>query len=135
MRRISFLTLLFTFFASSSYAEEGWYVVTQAVQDNTTYSIKLGTGERTQNKQGEPMTVVVGKTAEPRGGRIEVSKWYVTDTDCAREYGHLVVLTVDGAYKFESSFAKGSNSIASGIAETICALTATEQKKAAGKSI
>jgi len=122
--------------ASTAYAQEdGWYDVTASKDGNDTYSIKLGSGERSQNKQGEPMTVVVGKTADKKLGTIEIRKWYVTDADCAQEYGNLIVLAVDGTFNMDAPFAKGSKNIASSISETICDLTAKEQQKAAGKGI
>ena len=134
MRKISCLVALL--FATTAYAQEdGWYHVETSKDGNETYSIKLGSGERSQNKQGEDMTVVVGKTADKKLGTIEIRKWYVTDTDCSQEFGNLVVLTIDGAYQLDAPFAKGSKNIASGIAETICGVTANEKRKAAGKGI
>ena len=134
MRIITCIAMLLM--ASTGYAQDdGWFYVLTSKDDNNTYSIKLGSSERSQNKNGEPMTVVVGKSTDKKLGTIEIRKWYVTDADCAQEYGNFVVLNVDGTYNFETSFAKGSKNIASGIAENICAITSYEQKKADGKGI
>lgn len=134
VRKILCLSILLT--TSTVYAQEdGWYLVTASSDGNHSYSIKLGSGERSQNKKGELITVVVGKTSDKKLRKIEIVKWYVTDADCSQEYGNLIVLTVDGTYQFESPFAKGSRNIASSIAGTICDVTANDQRKAAGKSI
>ncbi len=81
------------------------------------------------------MTVVVGKNADKKAKQTELMKWYVTDKDCNQEYGSLVILELDGTYKFDTPFAKGSNNVSSAIAEVICNVGSTDSKKAAGKSI
>ena len=136
MGKIRFFSVLLAVSACAAYAQEdGWYHVTTSQDGDNTYSIKLGSGERSQNRNGDPMTVVVGKNSDNKNGRINIYKWYVTDADCTQEYGNLVALKVDGTFDFETPFAIGSNNIASGIAETICSVTANENNKAAGKGI
>ena len=115
--------------------DAGWYSVTSSKDGNDDYSIKLGSGARDQNKQGEPMTIVVGRSVDKKNNKIDLYKWYVTDSDCKQEYGQLVALDLDGNFKFETPYAKGSKTIGSAIAETICDVGETSSKEAAGKSV
>lgn len=136
MRKTSFAVLLFTLAVCRAYAgEDEWFLVAESNSGNDTYSIKLHSGERSQNKNGEQMTIVVGKNDDKKARKVYLHKWYVTDSDCAQEYGNLIALNMDGTYNFEASFAKGSKNISSAIAETICTLTDNEKNKANGKGI
>ena len=116
-------------------ASDGWYFVARSKDSNDEYSVKLGSGARDSNKQGDSMTVVVGKISHKKENNIDIYKWYVTDSDCSQEYGNLVVLDIDGNFKFETPFAKGSNTIGSAIAEAICAAAAANDEKVQGKGI
>lgn len=117
------------FFVNIAFADDGWYVVTKSKDGNDEYSMKFGTGEFSKNKNGDPMTVVVGKISHAKQNNTDLNKWYVTDQDCINEYGKLVVLDIDGTFKFDTSFAKGSNTIGSAIAEIICNIRSNEIKK------
>ena len=135
-KKLTTLALSFplVFAAQSTLAKDnGWYEAAYSADGKETYSMKFGSGERTQNKQGEAMTMVVGKQYNKKTNKIVLQKWYVTDTDCAQEYGNLVVLTIDGKYLYDAPFAIGSETISSFIAKTICLVTANEQEKANGK--
>ena len=121
MRRTCFV--IFAMVASlavSAQETEGWYPIGTSKNDNIEWSIKLGTVQRSENKAGERITIVVGKYVDKKADRVHISKWYVTDTDCKREYGNLTVLRMDGSLAFEAPFAKGSEDVASTIAETLC---------------
>ena len=136
MRRTCFV--IFAMAASlavSAQETEGWYHVTTSKDGNDEYSIKLGSGQRSENKAGERITIAVGRNADKKAGRVNLAKWYVTDTDCEREYGNLTVLKMDGSLAFEAPFAKGSKNIASAIAETLCSVGVEQEKKAAGKGV
>jgi hypothetical protein len=106
--------------AVSAQETEGWYPIGTSKNDNIEWSIKLGTIQRSENKAGERITIVVGKYVDKEAGRVHISKWYVTDTDCEREYGNLTALKMDGKFLAEAPFAKGSEDVASKIAETLC---------------
>jgi hypothetical protein len=122
--------------ATSAFAQSpDWYDITGSTDGNDIYSIKLHSGERTQNKGGEWITVVVGKISHKREGNVGIYKWYVTDTDCTQGYGNFVVLNLNDAYQFESPYAKGSKTIGSDIAKVICDVGEGERKKEAGKDI
>ena len=136
MRRTFFATIaLAASIAASAQETDGWYHVTTSKDGNDAYSIKLGSGQRSENKAGERMTIAVGRNADKKAGRVNLFQWYVTDTDCEREYGNLVALKMDGTFDFETPFAKGSNNISSAIAETLCSVGFEQEKKAAGKGL
>lgn len=109
--------------------EAGWSQIATSADGNDTYSVKLHTGELTQNRQGQAIEVVVGKISHKQTQTIEVVKWYVTAADCAQGYGDLVVLDIHGNFQGETAFAQGSNNIASGIASSLCAAARANDPK------
>lgn len=117
-------------------ADDGWYVVAKSQDGNDEYSIKFGSGNLSQNKDGEPIEVLVGKIAHKKENNTDFYKWYVTESDCTNEYGNVVVLGMDGNFKFNAPFAKGSKTIGSAIADLICEVgTFAKKKQDEGKGI
>jgi hypothetical protein len=121
--------------ASSVLAQDtGWSQVAVSSDGNDTYSVKLHSGERTLNKQGEAIVVVVGQISHKQPQTIEIVKWYVASADCEQGYGNLVILDIDGNYQGETAFAQGGKNIASAIAGGICAAgRASDPKSVGGK--
>jgi hypothetical protein len=130
MRKIVALTLLVAATSTASAQDAGWVEIATSSNGNDVYSVKLHSGERTQNKQGEAITVVVGKIEHKTTQTIEVDKWYVTHTDCVQGYGELVILDIEGNYQGESAFAFGSKNIGSAIAAGICAAGQSNSSRA-----
>jgi hypothetical protein len=109
--------------------DAGWVTVATSTDGHDVYRIKLHSGQRSTNGAGEYMTVVVGEDENKITHSTEIMKWYVTDKDCLNGYGNLVMLDMDGNYKFETAFASGSNTVGSGIAERICAANASSKSE------
>jgi hypothetical protein len=135
--RISSLIILFVCcLPSGAFADDkDWYETAVTSDGKDTYSIKLGSGKFGTNKNGEPITTVIGRTVNKDDHQVHLYKWYVTDADCTNEYGKLVVLDLDGSYKFEAPYVKDSDSIGSEIAEAICAAAKSQRTKDEGKGL
>ncbi|WP_370305728.1 hypothetical protein [Sinimarinibacterium flocculans] len=100
-------------------ADDGWVTVA-ASNDGTTWQAKSGSLEFTQTKGSTPIVVVTGRVTEKSGSRITVEKWYVPVSDCVKEQGTIVTLSISGEFKYENDFVFGSGNVASGMAELIC---------------
>jgi len=114
---------------------DGWVQVAVSADGSDTYSIKLHSGERTQNKQGQNITVVVGQDNDNARQSVQIEKWYVTESDCQLGYGDLVFLDINGNYVGEAPFASGSKNIGSAIAAAICAAGSSVQSKGISNNV
>lgn len=112
--------------------DAGWFHIATSSDGNDDYSVKMHSGELTQNKDGQIIEVIVGQVSHKRAQTVEVVKWYVATTDCAQGYGDLVILDIDGNYEGKTAFAQGGKNIASGIASIICAAAKSNGQKSVG---
>lgn len=119
--------------STPSLANERWHHITSSKDASDEYSIKPDSSVRDTNKNDEKITIVVGKSTNKKTNQVELFKWYVTDVDCKKEYGNLVVLDLNGEFKYEASFAKGAGTVASVLAEVICDAGASFKKQTEGK--
>jgi hypothetical protein len=127
------VALLLLCVASPLYAQDaGWSTVATSSDGKDIYRIKLYSGQHSTNGAGKYITVVVGEDESKVTHTTDIMKWYVTDTDCSNGYGNLVMLDMNGNYKYEVPFASGSPTVSSAIAETICAANASVNS---GKSL
>lgn len=137
MRRFTYLLavgLALPFLAASpANANDGWTLVAES--NTVQYSAQNGSFISSQTRGGTEIFVVIGKSHDSTTNQISIEKWYVSVSDCAQGHGNLVTLDIDGNFKFENSYANGGGSVASGIAETICALGALYREQAVKKSI
>lgn len=129
MKRI--ISGLFLFAVCSSAMADNW--VLTASNSNDVYSIQKGSFSVINNKNGEEIAVVTGKTYDKKTKHINLVKWYVTTADCSNKQGKLITLSLSGEYKFENDFVSGAGSMASVTAETICYVF--EQTESNKKSI
>lgn len=128
--KLPVIALLLLCVAAPLYAQDaGWFTVVTSTDGNDIYRIKLHSGQHTTNGAGAYITVVVGEDENRVSLNIEIMKWYVTDTDCSNGYGNLVMLDMDGNYKYEAPFASGSKTVGSAIAGMICAANASAKSE------
>lgn len=118
--------------STSAFAQE-WVEMTSS--DSDVYSAKRGSFDVGKNKGGETIAVVIGSTYKKASNSYSYGKWYVTATDCEAGMGTLVSLSTRGEFKFETEFVAGGNSVASGIADTICSLYRGHLRVREGKGL
>lgn len=94
-----------------------------------------GSFEFSKNRNKSSIAVIAGRVVNSKTTDIQLYKWYVSTADCSKKMGKLVSLGVDGEYQFDSDFMYGSGSVASNIAEFICAVADNSIKKSKGKSL
>ncbi|WP_337179048.1 hypothetical protein [Hydrogenophaga borbori] len=123
---------LFLAGSTSAFAQE-WIEMTSS--DSDVYSAKQGSFEVGKNKGGETIAVVIGSTYTKASRSYNYGKWYVTGKDCQAGMGTLVSLSTKGEFKFETEFVSGGNSVASGIADTICSLYSGHLRVREGKGL
>lgn len=112
-----------------------WVRIANNSDGTLIYSGKKGSFELTTTKGGEDIAVIVGQTEDESTKNVVYMKWYVTTADCEAGLGKLVVLKVGGEYNFETDFVSGGQNIASGIADSICAVYRSKQSAKKSKSI
>lgn len=121
LSRIAIFVVLAATACISVAQDSGWVQVAVSQDGNDVYSVKLHSGERSATKGGVPIIVVVGQVEHKLTGKVDLNKWYVTDSDCNQGYGYLDVTDMDGNFIYEAPFAQGGKNIASAIATDICA--------------
>lgn len=130
--KLPVIALLLLCVAAPLYAQDtGWFTVATSTDGNDIYRIKLHSGRHTSNGAGAYISVVVGEDENRSTHTTDIMKWYVTDADCSNGYGNLVMLDMDGNYKYEAPFASGSKTVGSAIAGMICAAHASEKARKA----
>lgn len=111
-----------------------------AATDSSTgdrYSVFKGSGNITKNDNGVPVFAVRGRVVKKSGDTIP-QMWYVPLESCSAGTGPLVLMDFNGKYLAETTFAFGSGTVGSGIAELLCAaaesaLTPSQSKPAPKK--
>lgn len=106
-----------------------------AETDDSTWEVKPGSFEVSQTKGKQDIAVVIGRINNSKTKQVTVGKWYVTLYDCSREMGKMVTLDLDGKFRFENDFVFGAGSVATAIAESICAVHAFDVKSRDQKGI
>ena len=96
----------------------GWIFIAEDETREFTYEMKPKTAELTLNA-----IAVIGKV-DPKtvGSDVYLQKWKVHNKDCTAEYGTLYVYALDGSLLNKFSFAFGSKTVASEVAEAVCNL-------------
>ena len=117
------------------YAQSEWINIAVSSESNMRWDVQPGSLEFSKTKGGTAIAVVIGKITDTRTSRIDLYKWYVSETDCKKEMGKVVSLGIDGAYRFENDFVFGSGNIATLMAEAICGAADYRIKKANEKSL
>lgn len=128
---VSAISLFLSFSAS---AETNWISLGET-DEGIKWEAKPGSFEFTTNRNKAPIAVIAGRVVNSKNSGIELYKWYVSAADCSKKMGKIVSLSVGGEYQFDTDFMYGSGSVASGIAEFICAVADNQIKKAEGKSL
>lgn len=119
MKRTVFFVL--ALLASPAFADDSaWVRVTES--SDLTWDIQRGSHEASNTKGGVPISVAVGRTVHTKTTVISLYKWYVSDKDCDAGSGKLVTLGLDNRYQWETEFLVKSGSVASQLAQVICAL-------------
>ena len=102
----------------------GWVTIGATV-NGTVYEAKISTWKITSNAKGKKVASVSGQVKDKQSSNIEFYTWQVTLDDCKAEAGTLYTLTLAGKYVREASFMFDGGSVASTVAEEICAITKT----------
>lgn len=119
--------------ASLVQGQTNWIRVAET--DDSAWEVKPGSYEAGQTKGKQDIAVVIGRINNSKTKQVTVGKWYVTLSDCSREMGTIVTLDLDGKFRFENDFVFGAGSVATAIAESICAAHALEVKSRDQKGI
>lgn len=122
------------FLSLSASAGTNWISLDET-KDGSKWEAKPGSFEFSTNRNKISVAVIAGRVVNSKTSEIQLYKWYVTAADCSKKMGKLVSLGVDGEYQFDNDFMYGSGSVASSIAEFICAVADNNIKKAEGKSL
>jgi hypothetical protein len=111
-----------------------WIFIASNRDDTRFYSGKRGSFEIVTTKGGTQAAMVLGQIDDRKDNTITYNKWYVSTSDCQSGIGKLVALKVGGDFDFEADYVAKGESIASSIADTICAVyrSDTETKEAKG---
>lgn len=125
------LLLLVAFATAAQAQDNGWFEVTKSPDGDTTYAFKLHTSQHTQDTKGVPITAVVGRIVHNAANKIEIVQFYVTDADCIKGYGNLVLTDINGNLKGAAPFADGGGNIAGDIAGLVCTASNHYRSKAA----
>lgn len=115
------LCALLVFFTGLALADEDSLWLAASSSNDTQWDIRRGSLELSKNRKGDDIAVVLGRSTTLSTRNISLRKWYVTFADCDREMGLLVVLSLEGKFVFEADFVFGGGSVASRVAELICA--------------
>jgi len=115
-----FIAALITCASISAHSQE-WIKVAQN-DNNVTYSILSKSVKIEKTRNGEFMVIGVGKTSNLVKNTHIGELWYVTAKHCALGLGKLVTLDTAGEFKYENDFVNGLGTVASNIAETLCAV-------------
>lgn len=132
---ISFFILVGQLLAPSVAAasESDWVLVGDA--GGTTWAVQKSSFYLGKNGAGVPIAVVTGRQVDKSTTRIDLQKWYVPLNACAAGSGKLTTTTLDGQFLYENDYLKGAGSVASDIADFICAVYALELQQQKDKSI
>ena len=133
-RKFASLILAASFTSTAVASDDGWTVVF-AKTDTNEYTMKVDSFEVTTTKGGDEVASVIGRDMDTKKNRVTVEKWYVKTTDCTKGYGTLVILSITGEYKYESSFVEKDGSIGAAIADVICGVHKGLKEEAAKKSL
>lgn len=128
---VSAISLILSFSAS---AGPSWISLDET-KDGLKWEAKPGSFELSTNRNKVSVAVIAGRVVNSKTSDIALYKWYVSAADCSKKMGKLVSLGVDGEYQFDNDFMYGSGSVASSVAEFICAVADNNIKKAEGKSL
>jgi hypothetical protein len=112
-----------------------WVLLTQNSDDSQFYSGKRGSYELTTTKNRTSVATILGQTENKNDKTVTYNKWYVSTSDCDAGMGKLVVLKLNGDFAFEAAFVSKGTNIASGIADVVCGIYASDLKKKQGKGI
>ncbi len=119
--------------ASISAYSQDWIKVAKG--DSITYSIQSGSVEIAKTRGGDLMVVGTGKSSNSITNTHIGELWYVTAKHCALGRGKLVTLDPAGEFKYDNDFVSGLGTVASTIAETLCTVARSENKKTPSTSV
>jgi len=131
---IGLLSAISLLFSCSASAGPSWISLDEN-KDGLKWEAKPGSFEFLKNRNKVPIAVIAGRVVNSKTSDIQLYKWYVSAADCSKKMGKLVSLGVDGEFQFDNDFMYGSGSVASSVAEFICAVADDNIKKANGKSL
>lgn len=118
MYKLFFAGIVYISLVAPLSAEDPWITVGKTAE--SVFSIKEGSLSIEETKGGEGVAAVLGRVNNS-DGTILIRQWYVSGEHCQREFGKLVTLDTNGNFEFDNDFAFNSGSVASSIAEMICA--------------
>lgn len=113
--------------------DSGWVHVTSS--DDVSFSAREGSFELTKAKNGTSVASILGQYAFIKTKIVAYNKLYVSTNDCAKGYGKLVLLDLDGNYSSESDFVSKGENLGSNVADFICAVYQSVLEKQNGKSL
>ncbi len=95
--------------------------------DEIVVSFRKGSFDIGRNDGGETIAMAIAQFVDNKQG-VSYRKLYVTATDCRLGYGDLVSLELDGAYITSTKIVSRGDSVASGVADMLCALYESTRK-------
>lgn len=112
-----------------------WIQIAASDTGDVSFSAHKGSFEVAKTKDGTVVGSILGQYTIKENNTVYYYKLYASQADCAAGYGQLVLLDTDGTYSSESAFVSKGASIASGIADFICAVYDSVLEKQNGKSL
>ena len=131
---IGLVGVISLFLSFSASAGTKWISLDESME-GLKWEAKPGSFEFSTNRNKVAIAVIAGRVVNPKNSEILLYKWYVSAADCSKKMGKVVSLSVGGEYLFDSDFMYESGTIASTVAEFICAVADDNIKKASGKSL
>ncbi|MBT9571076.1 MAG: hypothetical protein IV106_08205 [Pseudomonas umsongensis] len=89
--------------------------------DEYRYQIQDGSFRFDKNSNGTALAVVIGRRIITTSQDILLLQWSVSAQDCVNERGSITVYDVNGNPSFQNDFVFGGGTLASIVAETVCA--------------
>jgi hypothetical protein len=124
---LSSLALLCLLSQNTANAQNGnpWVFVLKDAQGNLTVSFKYGSPHFISNDYGPAITVI----AQWSSNIVTYSQETISLKDCQRGMGKLYQYDLDGNFTGAYDYIKGGESVASGIADTLCGIAAASNQK------
>lgn len=93
--------------------------------DEIVVSFRKGSFDVSKNHGGDTIALAIAQLVMKGSQNVEFRKFYVTSSDCRLGYGELVTLDLNGEFLSSAKFVSQGGSVASGVADMLCALYAS----------
>lgn len=107
--------------------ESSW--IDFGVGNGMSYQLKKGSFRFDQDTSGVALAVALGRIVHQDTNQINALQFYVRAAECIKERGMLAMTDVNGQLISQAEFMFSAGTIASNIAETICAVAVDEATK------